>query len=172
MDHLLRDLKLAVRTLSRAPLFAFVVVLTIALGIGANATIFTWVKAVALKPIPGVEKTSDIVTMNGGRGRAGSVSNGFWEYTYIRDNAKSFRGVFAHEMVILSLSEEAGRPEFVVGSVVSGNYFDVLGVRPSQGRAFTQQEDLTPNAHPLAVISHKLWQRRFASDSCRARSRR
>ena len=165
MDHLLRDLKLAVRTLSRAPLFAFVVVLTIALGIGANATIFTWVKAVALKPIPGVEKTSDIVTMNGGRGRAGSVSNGFWEYTYIRDNAKSFRGVFAHEMVILSLSEEAGRPEFVVGSVVSGNYFDVLGVRPSQGRAFTQQEDLTPNAHPLAVISHKLWQRRFASDS-------
>lgn len=165
MDHLLRDLKLAVRTLSKAPLFTFVVVLTIALGIGANATIFTWIKAVALKPIPGVENTSDIVTMNGGRGRAGSVSNGFWEYTYIRDNAKSFRGVFAHEMVILSLSEEAGRPEFVVGSVVSGNYFEVLGVRPSQGRAFTQQEDLTPNAHPLAVISHKLWQWRFASDS-------
>ena len=164
MDHLLRDLKLAVRTLAKAPLFTLVVIATIALGIGANATIFTWLKAIALKPVPGVENSNELVTVNGARGTRTGISNGFWEYAYLRDNAKSFRGVFAHELVPMSLSEEA-RPEFVVGSVASGNYFDVLGVRAALGRTFSQQEDVSPNAHPFAVISHRLWQRRFASDA-------
>lgn len=113
MEWLMRDVKLALRNVSKAPVFAFIVVTTIALGIGANATIFTWIKAVALKPIPGVENTGELVTVNGARGARGGISNGFWEYTYIRGHAKSFRGVFAHEMILLSLSEE-GRPEFVV----------------------------------------------------------
>jgi len=163
MDQILRDLKLALRTLAKAPIFTLVVIATIALGIGANATIFTWVKAIALKPVPGVADSRQLVTLNGSRDKRTGIANGFWEYTYIRDNAKVFQGVFAHELVTMSLSE-GGRPEFVVGSVSSGNYFDVLGVRAALGRTFRPEEDVAPNANPLAVLSHRIWQQRFSGD--------
>jgi len=163
MEQLLRDLRVALRTLAKAPVFALVVIATIALGIGANVTIFTWVKAIALKPVPGVEGASQLVTLNGARDRRTGIANGFQEYTYIRDNAKVFQGVFAHELVTMSLSEQ-GRPEFVVGSVSSGNYFEVLGVHAALGRTFTPEEDLAPNANALAVLSHRIWQRRFSAD--------
>ncbi len=94
-------MKLSFRNLAKAPTFAAIVVITIALGIGANATIFTWVTAIALKSVQGVERSGELVTMNGSRSTRSGVSIRFWECTYIRDNAKSFRGVIAHEMAFV-----------------------------------------------------------------------
>ena len=120
-------------------------------------------KAVALNPAPGVARSGELVTVNGAHGTRTGISDGFWEYTYLRDHAQVFQGVMAHELVTLSLSDE-GRPEFVVGSVASGNYFDVLGVRAALGRTFRPDEDLAPNESPFAVVSDRLWRRRFGAD--------
>ena len=160
MQTLWQDLRYTVRSLLTRPGFAAAVVLTLGLGIGANAVIFTWLKAVLLDPLPGVQHVNELVHLSGIQGDRGGLSNSYNEYLYFRDHSTVFSGLLSYELVELNLSD-AGKPELVHGGVVSGNYFDVLGVHLALGRSFRPEEGTVPDAYPVAVISYPLWQRRF-----------
>jgi predicted permease len=158
-----QDLRYGLRILLRRPGFTLVVALTLALSIGANATIFTWIKAVLLQPLPGIERPEELVEIWGATRNNSALSSSYLDYLDFRDRNEVFSGLVAHQVAPLNLGRGA-RPERVWGAVVSGNYFDALGVKAAVGRTFLPEEDRTPNARPVAVIGHGLWQRRFGGD--------
>jgi predicted permease len=158
-----QDLRYGLRILLKRPGFTLVAALTLSLSIGANATIFTWVKAVLLQPLPGIERPEDLVEIWGATRNNSALSSSYLDYLDLCDRNDVFSGLVAHQVLPLNLGRGA-KPERVWGSVVSGNYFDALGVKAAVGRTFLPEEDRTPNTHPVAVIGHGLWQRRFAGD--------
>ncbi len=165
IEELWQDLRYGARILMKSPGFTLVAVITLALGIGANTAIFTWLKAVYLQPLPGVAESHRLVILRTWIKSANSpflVS--YPNYKDYRDRNEVFSGLAAFNPITFNLVDREKQPERIWGSLVSGNYFDVLGVRAAMGRFFTPEEDRTPGAHPVAVISHKLWQRRFAAD--------
>jgi predicted permease len=163
METFWQDLRYSLRMLRKRPGFTSAVVITLALGIGANATIFTWIKAVLLDRLPGVDQPDDLVEIWGATRNNSALSSSYLDYLDLRDRNEVLSGVFAHQVMPLILGR-GGKPERVRGAIVSGNYFDVLGVNALIGRTFLPEEDLTPNAHPVVVIGYGLWQRRFGAD--------
>src|SRR5690606_31860457 len=164
MDTILRDLRHGVRLLSRSPGFTLAAVLTLALGIGANTTIFSLVNAVLLRPPPHVEEPERLVsiyTSDYSGPRLGSSS--YPDYLEMRALDDVFDGVLAYVPRALSLNDGTGS-EVVFGEVVTGTYFEVLGIPAAQGRTFLPEESATRGTHPVAVISHGLWQSRFGGD--------
>ena len=159
METLFQDLRYALRMLRKNPGFAIVSVITVALGIAANTTIFSWINATLLNPIPGVSRPNEIVAVQSGRANPFSYP----DFLDLRDRGKSFAGLTAFTFAPASLTGE-GKPERVWATMVTANYFDVLGVKPALGRGFLPGEDKPPNGAPVAIISHRLWQRRFAAD--------
>jgi predicted permease len=163
METLIQDVRYAARMLLRSPGLTAVAVLSLALGIGANSTIFSWAKAILFQPMPGVAESNRLVVVAGRMTSGGYSSTSYPDYVDIRDNNEVLSGLIAYDMQAMSFSE-SGEARRIYGSVVSGNYFDVLGVKAALGRTFLPDEDLTPNTHPVAVIGHGFWQRRFAGD--------
>ena len=165
METLFKDLSFGVRMLWKNRGLTLAAVISLALGIGANTTIFTWVKSVLLRPLPGVVASDQLLTVHGVLKHAGNrpISVSYPDYQDFRDRNKVFDGLIAFNLNPFNLSGDL-RPERVWGLLVSGNYFDVLGVRPAVGRAFLSEEDRTPGTHPVAVISYGLWQRRYGAD--------
>src|SRR5439155_24497979 len=163
METLWQDLRYSLRTLLKKPGFTFVVVTTLALGIGANATIFTWVKAVLLASLPGIEQPEKLVEVWGATRNNSALSSSYVDYLDYRDQNKVLSGLIAHQVLPLNLTRSE-KPERVWGAIVSGNYFDVLGVKTLIGRTFLPEEDRTPNTHPVVVIGYGLWERRFGAD--------
>ncbi|HLU38256.1 MAG TPA: ABC transporter permease [Planctomycetota bacterium] len=164
MDTLLRDLRYGARVLLRSPGFTLAAVLTLALGIGANTTIFSLVNAVLLRPPPHVQEPERLVSVytsdfSGPRLRASSYP----DYLEIRALDDVFEGVIAYTPRALSLNDGTGS-EVVFGEMVTGNYFDVLGIQAAHGRTFLPEESATRGTHAVAVISHGLWQSRFGGD--------
>ena len=159
LDHLKRDIAYALRILSRSPGFALVAVLSLALGIGVNALVFSVVNALVLRPLP-IEKPSQVVFVQGGNGRP---THSFPNYRDFRDHNQSFSGLGAFRMTVMEM-EASDRAERVWGYLATGNYFDVLGVKPALGRFFHQEDDLHPGASPYAVLSYSCWQGRFGGD--------
>ena len=162
MDSLIKDIRYAVRALRQRPGFVAIAVITLALGIGANTAIFSLVNTVLLRSLP-VERPGEIVSV-AVRGKDDSFS-AFSHPNYIdfRDRNDVLSGLLLYRFVPLSLSRD-GQNERVWGYLVSGNYFDVLGVKPVQGRTFLPEEDKTPLSHPVVVLSYDSWQRRFGGD--------
>jgi predicted permease len=158
-----QDLRYSFRTLRKRPGFTSAVVITLALGIGANATIFTWIKAVFLEPLPGVDRPDDLVEVWGATRNNSALSLSYLDYQDLRDRNETLSGLAAHQVLAMNLGR-GGQPERVRGAVVSGNYLDVLGVKALIGRTFLPEEDRTPRAHPVVVLGHGLWQRRFGGD--------
>ncbi len=163
METFWQDLRYSLRTLFKRPGFAFVVVTTLALGIGANATIFTWIKAVLLASLPGIEQPEKLVEIWGATRNNSALSSSYVDYLDYRDQNKVLSGLIAHQVLPLNLGRSE-KPERVWGAIVSGNYFDVLGVKALIGRTFLPEEDRTPNTHPVVVIGYGLWERRFGTD--------
>lgn len=163
METFWQDVRYSLRTLRKRPGFTSAVVITLALGIGANATIFTWIKAVFLEPLPGVDRPDDLVEVWGATRNNSALSLSYLDYQDVRDRNETLSGLAAHQVLAMNLGR-GGTPERVRGAVVSGNYFDVLGVKALIGRTFLPEEDRTPNAHPVAVLGHGLWQRHFGAD--------
>ncbi len=162
MSNLLQDLRYAFRAMAKSPGFTSVALLTLALGIGANTTIFTWVNGFLLNGYPGIPAQDRLVVFSTEfRGNYMSVS--YPDFVDFRDKNSVFSGLVAMDMTALSLTVDK-EAERAWGLLVSGNYFDALGVRLAQGRGFLPDEDKTPNAHPVAVISDALWHHRFAGD--------
>jgi predicted permease len=139
------------------------VVFTLALGIGANATIFTWIKAVLLASLPGIEQPERLVEIWGATLNNSALSSSYVDYLDYRDQNKVLSGLIAHQVLPLNLGR-GEKPERVWGAIVSGNYFDVLGIKALIGRTFLPEEDRTPNTHPVVVIGYGLWERRFGAD--------
>jgi putative ABC transport system permease protein len=160
-DDVLQDLRYGVRMLRTHPGFTGVAVLTLALGIGANTAIFTLLDKALIRTLP-VEKPTELVTFARDAGGA-SVSFSYPLYADVSKRNDVFSGVAAYFQQPFSLSDGA-QTERVIGQIVSGNYFAVLGVQPSLGRFFLPDEDRTPGTPAVVVISHALWQRRFGAD--------
>lgn len=161
MKSVWQDLRFGLRTLQKSPAFTLIAVLTLALGIGANSTIFSWISSTLLNPIPGARDARELVSV--AKGEEDDFS--YLDYRDLREESRSFTGLAASKMIPLDLSG-TGHPERIWGQLVSANFFDVLGVRPVLGRGFLPEEDTKPNGAPYAVISYRLWQARFAgSDS-------
>lgn len=163
MEIFWQDLRYSLRTLLKRPGFTLVVVTILALGIGANATIFTWIKAVLLASLPGIEQPEKLVEVWGATRNNSALSSSYVDYLDYRDQNKVLSGLIAHQVLPLNLGRTE-KPERVWGAIVSGNYFDVLGVKPLIGRTFLPEEDRTPNTHPVVVIGYGLWERRFGAD--------
>lgn len=169
LTDFVQDLRYAVRMLVKSPLFTAVAVLSLALGIGLNTTIFTLVNALLLNPLP-VEDPSTLVaqfttdTKNTARFQS-FMGTSYPNYQDHREQNPSYSGLAGYQGVALSLSSN-GEPEQIFGELVTGNYFDVLGVKTVAGRtfSFSAAEDKQLGAHPEVVLSHALWKRRFGAD--------
>jgi predicted permease len=159
----MNDLKFALRQLLKNPGFTAVVVLTLALGIGANTAIVSFIDRVFLRPLR-VEKPNELVMVKYRRD-TGSTDDSFIHplYLSLRDQSRVFSGLVAYWGIMADLNV-GNTARQVMGLAVSGNYFSVLGVKPDLGRGFLPEEDQTPGTHPVAVISHELWQRQFNGD--------
>ncbi len=164
IETLWQDVRFGARSLGKKPGFTLVAVTILALGIGANTTIFSLVNAVLLRPLSGVKDPGQLVALvrTDENGRDLIVSS-YPDYRDYRDRNTVFTGLLAHRTIPLSLSS-GDFPERLWGAVVSGNYFSVLGIEAALGRGFLPEEDLAPSAHPVAVVSHGLWQRSFGSN--------
>jgi predicted permease len=146
----------------KSPGLTVAAVLSLGLGIGANTTIFTWVQAVLFRPIPVAANPSTIriaaMENRDGQSRSWSYPN----YQDFRDRA-TLIDVVAQDDQTFSIAVD-DTAERTWGALVSGNYFQVMGLRAAAGRLFTPQDDVTPGGHPVVVISHAYWQRRFSGD--------
>jgi predicted permease len=164
--HATQDLRYAIRTLCKTPAFTIVVVLTLALGIGANAAIFSLTDQVLLRLLP-VQSPEQLVLLDGpGAFQGRTFNNGTFSYPMyrdFRDQNSVFSGVLARFPASLTLMTN-GQAERVSGELVTGNYFDVLGAKAHIGRALNPDDDRTPDGHPVVVLSHNYWVRRFAGD--------
>ena len=165
MNSLFNDIRYAVRMLAKNPGFAGVVVLTLALGIGANAAIFSLLDQVLLQSLP-VANPDQLVVLSAYDPKEGPDIDGSFSYAMyqdLRDRNSAFSGVIARGGTQMNVTY-GDQTERVLGELVSGNFFEVLGVRPWAGRFFTQDDDRTPSAHPVAVLSYAFWERRFNRD--------
>jgi predicted permease len=162
LDRFSKDVRYACRQLIRHKVWTASVVSTLALGVGANTAIFTLLDAMLIRPAPGPHPNTLvwIASLSGPGGAVRTVS--YPDYVAVRDETTTLSSVLAYGGTEFSIGGE--HAERVFGSVVSGNYFDVLGIRPALGRTFTRDEDVTPGAHPVAVLSDALWKTRFGAD--------
>jgi predicted permease len=168
MATFLHDLKYGARLLAKAPGFTAIAALSLALGIGANTTIFTLINAVLLNPLP-VEDPSQLVSVwttdeRNQDGALGFLQVSVLNFKDLRDKNEAFSGLAAHTGLPLSISSNNGEPQQVFGEIVSGNYFSVLGAKPIVGRTFTPDEDKNPGERLVAVLGYGEWQKRFGGD--------
>jgi predicted permease len=154
MTTFLQDLKYAARTLAKSPVFTAGAILILALGVGFNTAVFSLVDAVVLRPLPGVAKPGELWSLRDGK----SPSFSYPSYRDLRANPM-FSGLAASGNRSVGISGTSGAAERVGATVVSADYFDVLGARPQLGRVFRPEEERSGEA--VAVLSHGLWQRRF-----------
>ena len=162
METLFQDLRYGFRTLLKNPGFAAVAILSLALGIGANTAIFSFVNAILLRPLP-VTSPNELMFVFSGRSDSPFITASYPDYVDFRDRNEVFTDMACFSGVAVSLASD-DRTDLVQGAIVSGNYFDVLGVKPVQGRTFSPEEDQTPGTHPVLIASHALWQQRFGGD--------
>ena len=161
LERLLHDLRYALRGLVRSRTFTAVAVVSLALGIGANAAIFSLFNALMLRSLP-VRHPEQLVSIYRTGGWGSGVAS-YPLYLALRERKDLFEGVLARGAVAKVRFGNDGA-EFVNKEFVSGDYFQVLGVRPALGRLFTAEDDRTSGAHPLAVLAHDFWLARFGGD--------
>jgi MacB-like periplasmic core domain len=153
------DIRYGVRMLLKKPVFSFIAIITLALGIGANAAIFSLVNTAVLRPLSVANADRFVSLNNVDEGRLFPLFS-YPNYKDFRDRNDVFSGLIAYRFAPLSLSYD-GVNERLWGYIVTGNYFDVLGVKAAAGRMISERDDLTPGAHPVAVVSYEYWQKRF-----------
>ncbi len=167
MTGLLSDFKFAWRTLLRSPLFTGVAILSLALGIGANTAIFTLLDQLMLRLLPVQDPQQLVMIWSTGPhmgNNNGSRAASYPMYQDFQKKAPAFSAVFCRYLLPLSISFD-NQTERVNAELVSGNYFQALGVKPAIGRVFSPEEDdRLYKGHPVAVLSHQYWTNRFNSD--------
>jgi len=170
MQTFIQDIRYALRQLRKSPGFTLTVIVTLALGLGANAAVFTLFDQVLLRMLP-VERPRELVRFVWTGGFSGSASSfGGDEYNYfsypmykdLRDQNQVFAGMLAAEKTSVGLSWH-NQAENKDAEIVTGNYFQLLGLKPTLGRLLTPQDDTAKNANPVAVLSYEYWKARFTS---------
>lgn len=169
IEDLARDLRYAIRTMWKSPLFVLFVVLTLGLGIGANTTVFTLINTLILNPLP-VRNTSELAGV--AMAESGKTSKSTTPLPLSYADTKDYQarnGVFsslaaytAPRILTWQARDDSQR---VFGEIVTGNYFETLGLRPAAGRFFLPEEDGAPGAHPVVVLNYGTWQSRFGGAS-------
>jgi putative ABC transport system permease protein len=170
MQNLWQDIRFGLRLLAKSPSFTAIAVITLALGIGANTAIFSLMNQILLRQLP-VKNPNELVILRSPGLQSGRVSSdgdsaesfSYPVYKRLRDNNSVFSGILARYTFSASVADH-GQTDRASGELVSGNYFDVLGVQPAVGRVFTQEDDRVPGAQPVVVLSNSYWKRRFGGD--------
>src|SRR6516165_3237526 len=164
MNNLVKEIRAALRTIRNAPTVAVLAILTIAVGIGANTTIFSWIRSLLLNPLPGATKPERVVAIENTAPDGEPITTSYLDFRDFRDNLKLLQNVTAYRFLVFSVGD-APNTERVWGEVATGGIFDMLGVRPALGRFFSVEErDDRQNVHAVAVISHGYWKSQFHSD--------
>ena len=170
MTGLGKDFRYALRQLAKSPGFAAVAIITLALGIGANTAIFSLLDQALLRRLPVKDSDRLIVLQSTGAfsGHTNSRTDENFSFSYpmyrdLRDHNSVFSGLIATAWTEVGV-QWRNQPELVAAELVSGNYFDVLGLQPARGRLFVASDDVVPDANPVVVLSFSYWQRRFAAD--------
>ena len=167
---MLHDLRFTLRTLSRTPAFTMVAILSLALGIGANTAIFSLLDQVLFRLLPVRDQERIVVFhFDGNMGGASRSDNDESVFSYpmyrdLRDRSQTFEGVIARASAAVNIITN-DQAEQALAEIVSGNFFDVLGVRPVVGRLLSADDDITPGGHPVIVLSHQYWTRKFAASA-------
>ena len=164
MNELLRDIRYAMRQMRRTPGFALTAVLTLTLGIGANSTVLSWISATMFNPIPGAANVDRMYHLQRGeRSEHPTPPLSYLDFADLRANAKSFSGMIAEHQDYISITE-SGKPERIFGALTSADSFEVLGVQPYLGRTLISTRANERAGAPVAVVSYRLWQNRYAGD--------
>jgi predicted permease len=164
LEMITQDIRYGWRLMLSRPAFTAIAILTLGLGIGANVTIYTWVQALLLRPMPVVAAADRFVSLSTATKTRSGLSVSWPNFVDMRARRPaSVEDLIAYTMVPLNL-RTGSEPERVWGLLVSGNYFDTLGLEPALGRGFLADEDRVPGANPVAVFSYAYWQRHFAAD--------
>jgi predicted permease len=160
IENLLGDLRNAARSISRMPGLAAVIIISLAIGIGVNTTIFSWIQLILFEPLPAVTGAANFLLVEP-RTEAGGYPGASWlEYRDVKTQVPALRDVVASQMVPFNVGEK-GRTERTHGQLVSGNYFSALALKPALGRFFRPEEAERPGTEPVLVISYDYWQTRF-----------
>ena len=168
LDALARDLRQAVRGLVRSPFYSFTIVLMLALGIGANTAVFSFLNALFFTTAPVSNPGTLYSVFSKGGATTELHPTSFLNY---EDLQRTLRfDLAAHTAIVVGLADNATEAEQVPAALVSGNYFRVLGVRALNGRVFTEDEGKAEGQSPVVVISHSLWQRRFGGQAVLGRT--
>ncbi|HXS97305.1 MAG TPA: ABC transporter permease [Candidatus Limnocylindrales bacterium] len=164
LDNLLHDIKFAIRQLIRTPSFTCVAIVTLALGIAANSTVFSWINSTLLDPIPGIAHTSDMITiMRGERSEHPTPPFSYMDFADLRDSTRTLAGLLAYHDDYMAITE-SGEPERIYGALASSNYFEVLGVRPILGRSLASTAPNERLGTAEVVLGYGLWQNHFGAD--------
>ena len=161
---MLQDLRYSLRQLRKSPGFTIVVILTLAVGIGAVTTVVTWANAVMFNPWPQVREAQRLRFMSAVTSNGGGYSQHYDQLQYLRQNARNFSDLTANEIAAYDLAGSGSVAQRYWGGVVASNYFQFLGVQPVLGRGFTPQDDRAYGSAPEVVISYDLWHARFHGD--------
>jgi predicted permease len=161
LENLLQDLRYGLRMLRKSPGFTVVAVVTLALGIGANAVVFSLLNGLVLRPVD-VPEGRNLYQIEVGKGHSPGMS--YPDYVDLRNRNRSFDGLIAYEISTAGLNTD-GNPSPVWLYTASGNYFDVLGVHPYLGRFFHSADENGPNSAPYIVLSYAFWQSHFQGDT-------
>jgi macrolide transport system ATP-binding/permease protein len=157
------DVRYAIRALAKNPVFALAVIGVLTLGIGLNAAVFTMLKSIALSPVAGVDRSSQLATVFRETTAGRAVSLSYPDYQYFRDHNQAFRGLMGSSLATVGLGR--GRDSrSLFAELVTGNYFQVLGVRAERGRTLLPSDEIAPGQQPVVVLSDGLWRRDFAAD--------
>lgn len=161
MTALWQDLRYALRTFRNRPTFAAVAILTIAIGIGANTTIFGWLRSLVLNPFPGAVDPDRIVAIENTAPDGEPLTTSYLDFRDFRDNLRLVNSVTAYRAYLFSVGD-APNVERAWGEMVSGGVFDMFGIKPETGRFFSLDErNDAQNAHPVVVISHGYWKSHY-----------
>ena len=160
LDEVTRDLRHSWRMIGRMPWVATVIVGSLAIGIGFNVAVFSWIQAVAFRPLPGVGDAASFQVLELETGDGHSAGASWPEYRDLRDGIRGFRDLVAYRMAPITLGD-ARNSERAYGMLVSGNYFSALELRPAAGRFFRPDEVVRAGAEAVTVISWDVWKKRF-----------
>ncbi len=160
----MRDFRYALRSLVKSPGFTLISILSLALGIGANAAMFSYVDALILRPLPVPESGRVVQVDSTAPGtRLGNLS--YPDYVDLRDQTRTLQSLVCYEVIPMGLgSSRDAVQQMTLGMITSGNFFFGLGIDIPLGRGFRPEEDQTPGRDLVAVISHSRWEREYGSD--------
>ena len=164
LENLSRDVRYSVRTLRKAPGFALVSIVSLAIGIGANCAVFSLADTFLLRPL-GVPRPGELLTVGSTSSLGGSLLGSYRDYVDLRDLSKSFEGLAPFtEAVVVFAPAPGAVPKQRIGMLVSSEIFKVAGVTPELGRGFRPEEDQVPGRDAVVVLSHDFWEREFGAD--------